>query len=40
MRAQKKAFDDAEAEFGRLVESGNDSAATAQIRWWKRRAAR
>ena len=31
MRAQKKAFDDAEAEFGRLVESGNDSAATAQI---------
>jgi Spy/CpxP family protein refolding chaperone len=31
MRAQKKAFDDAEAEFGRLVETGNDSAATAQI---------
>ena len=31
MRAQKKAFDDAESEFGRLVERGNDSAATAQI---------
>ena len=31
MRVQKKAFDDAEAEFGRLVNAGNDSAATAQI---------
>jgi Spy/CpxP family protein refolding chaperone len=31
MRAQKKAFDEAESEFSRLVESGNDSAATAQI---------
>jgi Spy/CpxP family protein refolding chaperone len=31
MRAQKKAFDEAESEFARLVNAGNDSAATAQI---------
>jgi len=31
LRAQKKAFDAAEAEFGRLVENGNDSAVMEQV---------
>jgi Spy/CpxP family protein refolding chaperone len=31
LRTQKKAFDTAEAEFGRLVENGNDSAVMEQV---------
>ncbi len=31
LRAQKKAFDEAEAEFGRLVERGNDAAVMEQV---------
>lgn len=31
LRAQKQAFDEAEAEFGRLVERGNDAAVMEQV---------
>jgi Spy/CpxP family protein refolding chaperone len=31
LRSQKKAFDAAEAEFGRLVENGNDTAVMEQV---------
>lgn len=31
LRAQKKAFDEAEAEFNRLVEQGNDAAVMEQV---------